>query len=326
MASSNSNDCRVERHPHGTGSTVSLRSRFASLMEDVAEKDSNLVVIVSDISHGLFRPFASRFPDRYFNMGICEPSIVNLSAGLNHVGLNPVVHTIAPFLVERCFEQLKLDFGYQKKSVNLVSVGGAFDYSKLGCSHHSYADVALVSQIPGSFVFMPGSTQEFEGLFRAAYAQTGIKYFRLTENPHEIQLPGWSGAIGTGVRVAAGDDVTLAVVGAQLKNGWEAANVLGSAGIGSDLLYFPTIKPFDADLLRESIQRTRAVLTVEELSNRDGLFARACEVSVGLADVRLSQLAIPEFIHGYGTYSDLCSRAGLDVKTIVSRVQSLVAS
>ena len=60
-------------------------------------------------------------------------------------GLNPVVHTIAPFITERAYEQIKLDFGYQKQNINLISVGGSFDYSKLGCSHHCYTDVSLFS-------------------------------------------------------------------------------------------------------------------------------------------------------------------------------------
>ena len=65
-----------------------------------------------------------------------------MAAGLSKVGLNPVVHTIAPFLIE-CYKQ-QLDFAYQKLSVNLVSVGGSYDYSKLGCSHHCYACILYI--------------------------------------------------------------------------------------------------------------------------------------------------------------------------------------
>ena len=103
--------------------TKKIRQEFASTMLEVGKKDKNLVVMVGDISHGILKPFAKVCKNRYYNIGICEPATVNMAAGLSKVGLNPVVHTIAPFLIERCYEQIKLDFAYQKLSVNLVSVG-----------------------------------------------------------------------------------------------------------------------------------------------------------------------------------------------------------
>ena len=122
----------------------SLRPIFAKTLSDLGAVDENLVVIVGDISHGLLGDFRNSFPSRYFNIGICEPAMVGVAAGMSKIGLNPVIHTIAPFLIERAYEQIKLDFGYQQISGNFVSVGSAFDYSKLGCSHHSYADVSLI--------------------------------------------------------------------------------------------------------------------------------------------------------------------------------------
>lgn len=303
---------------------MSLRAKFAGVMEDIAAVDSKVVVLVSDISHGLFQPFSKRFPSRYFNIGICEPTIVNMAAGMNHVGLNPFVHTIAPFLIERSYEQLKLDFGYQHKSVNLVSVGSAFDYSQLGCSHHAYADVALVAQIPGSLVFMPGSEEELEHLLRTAYSAPGIKYFRLTENPHGAVLDANDVSIGKGIRLQQGRDVSIAAVGASLKGALEATKVLNGRGISVDLLYFPTFKPFDSSLVRASVSETRCMVTVEELSSRDGLYARVAEATVGLGGIQIHQLAISNFIHDYGSYEELCSVAGVDKTAILDAVDEML--
>ena len=124
-----------------------LREEFADTMLEIGPNDPHLVVMVGDISHGILQPYAKACPERYYNIGICEPTIVNMAAGLNKTGLTPVVHTIAPFITERAYEQIKLDFGYQNLSVNIVSVGGAFDYAQLGCSHHCYTDVSLISHL-----------------------------------------------------------------------------------------------------------------------------------------------------------------------------------
>ena len=102
---------------------------------------------------------------------------MNMAAGMNKVGLTPVIHTIAPFLIERAYEQIKLDFGYQQLSANFVSVGGSFDYSQLGCSHHCYTDVSLMSHFSRANIFIPGSAEEFNQLFKEVYKNNEINYF-----------------------------------------------------------------------------------------------------------------------------------------------------
>ena len=86
-----------------------MRKAFAESMIELAEKDDKLVLLIGDISHYLLKDFEDRFPDRFFNAGICEQSIVGVAAGLAMEGYRPVVHTIAPFCVERAYEQLKVD-------------------------------------------------------------------------------------------------------------------------------------------------------------------------------------------------------------------------
>ena len=155
-----------------------LRKAFAETMVEVASIDKKIVVIVGDISHGLFEEFRNKFPSRYFNIGILESGMVSVASGINKTGLIPIVHTIAPFLIERSFEQIKLGFGYQELSGNFVSVGSSFDYSKLGCSHHSYYDVSLMAHIPNSQVFLPSSYQQMQ-LPRMLSSSTAKLFLRL---------------------------------------------------------------------------------------------------------------------------------------------------
>lgn len=300
-----------------------LRQEFADTMLEIGPQDPNLVVMVGDISHGILKPYASACPGRYYNIGICEPTIVNMAAGLSKVGLVPVVHTIAPFITERAYEQIKLDFGYQKLGLNLVSVGGSFDYSQLGCSHHCYTDVSLLCHLKRSVVIMPGSNVEFNQLFKATYSSGDINYYRLSEFSHGLEFDRSDIKVGVGIRVREGSDVTIAVVGSQLRNAILAAEQLQSAGISADILYFHTIKPFDADILRASVAKTMRLVSVEELSAHDGLYNMCLRACVGINDLKASQLAVEDFIHGYGTYEDLCSNAGLTSSSIVDATKAL---
>ena len=89
-----------------------MRKAFAEMMIEMAEKDDKLIVLIGDISHHLLKEFENRFPDRFYNVGICEQSMVGMAAGLALEGYRPIIHTIAPFCVERSYEQIKIDLCY----------------------------------------------------------------------------------------------------------------------------------------------------------------------------------------------------------------------
>ncbi len=300
-----------------------LREEFADLMLSVGDINSELVVLVGDISHGILQPFAKKFPDRYYNVGICEPTIVNMSAGLSKVGLIPVVHTIAPFIIERAYEQIKLDFGYQNLPLNLISVGGAYDYTQLGCSHHCYADVSLMCHIENSCVMMPGSAKEFNKLFLDNYKNGCINYFKLTEFPHSIELKDDQIKLGKGIKIADGKDVTILTVGGILQNAIDARELLIKDNISAEIIYFNTVKPFDNEIVVKSTEKTKRLLTLEELSEHDGLHNLALKALSGKMDFPIKQMAIKGFVSGYGTYKEMQDRAGLSINKIVKKVNEI---
>ena len=303
--------------------TENLRAAFARKILETAETDHDLVVIVGDISHGIFKPFADKFADRYYNIGILEPAMISIAAGLSKVGLNPVVHTIAPFLIERSFEQIKLDFGYQKLSVNLVSVGGTFDYSQLGVSHHSYSDVALVSEIPGSKVFVPGSEDEFRKLFAENYATPGIKYFRLTENPHGALFPTPDSLGHELIKLTDGEDLTIVTTGSMVRGCLEAVKTL-SDKYSVELLHFPTLRPFDSKGFIRSVARTGRYVSVEETAPTGGLASSVLQCLADMPEVRGTRLSPKSMLHVYGSHDDLLQAAGLSVSDIVDAAKRVM--
>lgn len=298
-----------------------LRQEFADTMLEVGQRDERLVVMVGDISHGILQTFAQACPGRYYNIGICEPTIVNMAAGLAKVGLIPVVHTIAPFIIERAYEQIKLDFGYQHLPLNLISVGGAFDYSQLGCSHHCYTDVSLISHFKRGVVMLPGSPIELRQLFTYCYAQDNINYWKLPEVPHGIEFAAQDIRFGKGIKMTDGRDVTIVCIGTQLKSAMAAVELFKNDGLSAEVLYFHTLKPFDSELTRASVQKTKRVLVVEELSAHDGVFNQVLRACLGLDGVEYGQIAIHDFVHGYGSYDDLTARLGFSPQGIVAAVR-----
>lgn len=300
-----------------------LRQQFADTMLEVGQQDENLVVMVGDISHGILQPFAQACNGRYFNIGICEPTIVSMAAGLAKSGLIPVCHTIAPFLIERSFEQLKLDFSYQQLGGNFISVGGAFDYGQLGCSHHCYSDVSLLCHLPNSQVFCPGSPSELDQLFKSEYQNGKLNYFKLTEFPHGILFDQPIEA-GKAVKFGDGSHASIIALGPQLKNALQAQCILMEKyKLSAEVIYIHTVKPFDADMVIQSLEKTRNAVVIEELSAHDGIFNMVINAWNNRAEVNLKQLAINGFIHEYGDYQYLCETVGLNTENIVKNIKEM---
>ena len=106
-----------------------MRRRFGKIINELAKKDDKIVLIVGDIGYGVFDDFRRENPRKFFNLGICEQSMIGFASGMALEGLKPWVYTITPFLIERPFEQVKLDIDQQNVNVNLV---GFADYPNLG--------------------------------------------------------------------------------------------------------------------------------------------------------------------------------------------------
>lgn len=111
-----------------------MRYFFGKILFELVEKDKAVYIVHGDIGYGIFDTIQAKYPDRIINIGLCEQSMVSIAAGMALQGLKPYVYTITPFLVERAFEQIKIDVVAQDANVKLV---GYCDYPKQGVTHNS---------------------------------------------------------------------------------------------------------------------------------------------------------------------------------------------
>lgn len=161
-----------------------MRSNLPALVLNELKSNDDSYLLLGDIGVFGFSEVIKQFPERALNLGIAEQASVGFAAGLAREGNYPIFHTIAPFMVDRAFEQLKVDFGYSKQSGLFVSVGASFDYGKLGGTHHCPEDVCLLSTIEGINIYLPGSVAEMEEAFCKAVDSREFAYLRLESNIH----------------------------------------------------------------------------------------------------------------------------------------------
>ncbi len=157
-----------------------MRRRFGRMIADLADQDEHILMLVGDIGYRVFDEFRARHPDRFINMGICEQSLIGVAAGLALEGLKPWVYTITPFLIERPFEQIKLDIDQQQANVKLV---GFSDYPTLGPTHTELDATKLIGLCPNVTAYFPSDGDETACMVKDAYQTTGPAFISLKTDP-----------------------------------------------------------------------------------------------------------------------------------------------
>lgn len=293
---------------------MSMRKQFVATVSQLLTEDRRLVLLLGDIGVFGFNDAARRFPDRVYNIGILEQATVSLAAGLAKTGLIPIVHTIAPFLTERCLEQIKVDFGYQALGGNFVTVGASYDYAALGCTHHCPGDVQAVTTVPGIEVIVPGTAAEFDRLFRETYDSGRPTYFRLAEAEHHAAT---SASFGQASVVKEGTAATVVVIGPLLESILDAVRNLDVT-----VLYYHTVQPFDGDMLRRHAPAGKVLLC--EPYYRGGLAAEITE-ALWPRPVLLRSLGVPRrFLTNYGKVEQHDEAVGLTPDAIRAELEGLI--
>jgi transketolase len=157
-----------------------LRRRFGKVITELADRDENIIVLVGDIGYRVFDEFRDKYPDRFINLGICEQSMIGVSAGMALEGLKPWVYTITPFLIERPFEQVKLDIDQQNVNVKLV---GFADYATLGPTHAELNGEKLMQLFTNITPLFPKDGDQTESMVYEAYEKNGPAFISLKSDP-----------------------------------------------------------------------------------------------------------------------------------------------
>jgi transketolase len=285
-----------------TATSTDMRTSFADAATRLLDDDPLAAVVLADISSDRFVDAARRHPHRVINVGIREPLMVSVAGGLALSGMRPIAHSYAPFLIERSFEQVKLDLSHQGVNAVLVSVGASYDTSESGRTHHSPGDVALVDTLPGWSIHVPGHPAEVPALLTEAVGQDHPSYIRLAGRGNRAPRP----ASGTGKLdlVRSGGSTLVVAVGPLLDAVLEA-----TAGLDVSVAYAATVRPFDSAGLR-TLAGTDVVLVEPYLA---GTSARVVDEALADRAHRTLSLGVDRVeLRRYGTPADHDAAYGLD--------------
>ncbi len=303
---------------------------FANTMLRLARENPNLVIITPAMPEGNCLSIVEReFPERVFDVGICEQHAVTFAAGLATQGYMPVVAIYSTFL-QRAFDQIIHDVCLQDLSVVFaIDRGGIVGDD--GKTHQGTFDISYLSLIPNLIVSAPKDENELQHLLYTAVKAghpMAVRYPRspglgvkLDTEPHEIP-------IGKGEILRHGDDIAIVALGSTVAPALEAARELAAQGVEATVVNARFAKPLDSEMLISLAKGIKRIITVEENALSGGFGSSVMHLiqQSGLSGVTVKSIGIPDEFVEQGTQAILRSKYNLDAKGIVRQVFALFPS
>jgi transketolase len=300
-----------------------MRKEFSTAMEKYAAEDKRTIFITGDLGFMALENVRDVMKERFINAGVSEQNMISLAAGLASQGLRPVCYSIAPFLIFRPAEQIRLDICLHNMDVKLVGNGGGYGYGIMGATHHAIEDIAVVSSFQNMRCYIPVSGADVSGAFETMMEMKGPAYMRLGAGvlPAGMLLPQFAPVR----RLVKGAKITVAALGPAVLN---VLNAVGPENkISADIFVVSEI-PFEGrcDELFKSISATGKLLMVEEHVKRGGMGE---SLSLMLLDKGISAGVRHLHAAGYpgGTYGSQSYHqkiSGLDPESILKKLKELL--
>ncbi|HLL69179.1 MAG TPA: transketolase [Micromonosporaceae bacterium] len=290
-----------------------MRATFVRTTTALLDEDPRTAVVLADISTEAFAGAARAHPDRVHNVGIREQLMLGVAGGLALTGLRPYLHSYAPFLIDRAYEQIKLDLDHQGVGAVLVSIGASYDAAEEGRTHQSPGDVALLDTLSGAWtVHVPGHPAEVAPMLRAAARHDDPVYVRLSSQVNrQAYQPGPDLQV-----LRRGKRATVLAVGPMLD-----PVLAATEGLDVTVAYTNTPRPFDGAGLR-AVASTDVVLVEPYLA---GTSARLVASALVDRPHRLLTLGVAEpDLRRYGTPADHQRWQGLDPQTLSQRIREFL--
>ena len=305
-----------------------MRTAFIQELNELADQDDRVCLIVGDLGFSVIDEFANKHPDQFVNAGVSEQNMIGLAAGMALTGKIVFTYSIGNFATLRCLEQIRNDVCYHRANVKVVAVGGGLAYGNLGVTHHASEDVAIMRALPNMTVVAPGDPVEARLATRAVVALDGPCYLRLGKAGEPVvheKEPQF--ALGHAITVREGGDITLIASGGMLATADKVARDLAGRGLGVRLVSMHTVKPIDRDAVARAAGETRYVFTLEEHSVEGGLGGAVAEIMAELdpGHAPLKRIGLrPEFNKTVGDQNYLKAMHGLDEESVLKTIQQVI--
>jgi len=306
---------------------MATREAFGKTLAKLGAENPNVVVCDADLSKSTYTSlFGKEFPDRFFECGIAEANMVSIGAGLASSGKIPFVSSFSCFVMNKGFEQLRVNVAYPRLNVKIVGTHSGISIGEDGPSQMSIEDISLACSLPGFTVICPADEVATDALVRAVAALDGPVFIRAGRMKAPIiYQPGKTFALGKAVELTEGSDVTIIAMGLMVSESIRAQEALESEGIGVRVIDMHTIKPLDRAVISRAAAETGAIVVAEEHLVDGGLGVRIAQVVAETHPCLMEFVGIENTYAESGAPEELLDKYGLVARDVVAAVRRVLA-
>lgn len=300
------------------------RAAYGEAIAELVQENKNVVVLDADLAGSTKSGEAKKVcPERHFDMGIAEGNMMAVAAGMAASGKIAYASTFAVFATGRAYDQVRNSICYPNLNVKICATHAGITVGEDGASHQALEDIALMRAIPNMHVFQPCDGPEAKAIVKAVANIDGPCYVRLgrlaVESVNDPET--YTYEYGKGIVMQKGEKVAIVATGMMVQEALEAAKELD---FDPTVVNINTIKPIDADLIKELAKTHDAIVTVEEHNVIGGLGGAVAEVLASETD-RCPQymMGVQDTFGQSGTPAELLDHYGLNAKHIAEYVKNL---
>lgn len=302
----------------------SLRDAYGESLVEIGGRHEDLIVMDCDTSTSTKTVlFSKKYPDRFFEMGIAEQSMVATAAGLALSGKRVFASTFAIFLT-RAYEQLRQSICYNNLDVKLVVSHAGLTVGEDGATHQIVEDVGMMTGLPNMKVIVPVDSIETRSVINYLAEKTSTPYYvRLTREKFPvINESDYEFKMGKSTVVKDGGDITIIANGAMVGLSLEATKGLKEKGIDARVINMSSMKPVDRDAILKAARETGKIVTAEEHSIYNGLGSRVSEITSEEYPVMVRKVGMKDTFGKSGKAWDLFDYFHMGVEDIIKETES----
>lgn len=301
---------------------IATRAAYGKALVELGAMNDKVVVLDADLAGStMTKNFKDAYPDRFFDCGIAEANMVDISAGLSTMGLIPFCSTFAMFGTGRAYEQIRNSVAYPQFNVKICCSHAGVSVGEDGASHQSIEDIGLMRLIPGMTIVVPADANEARKATLALADFQGPAYMRLARLATPVFEGDYPFEIGKANVMREGKDAVVFACGMMVNEAVEAAKLLAAEGVEITVVNVHTIKPIDADCVTKYAQETGNVITVEEHSVIGGLGDAVADVLMGKVNCKFQKIGINDRFGQSGKATDVLREYGLTADQIAAKIK-----
>lgn len=255
-----------------------MRRELVDALVQLAEEDERIVLLTGDLGFAALEPFAERFPERYFNVGVAEQNMIGVATGLAESGFTPYAYSISTFASMRPYEFIRNGPVLHGLPVRVIGIGEGVDYGHNGMTHYALEDIAIMRAQPDLTLVSPAASEQVHAVMRAIQPLPGPVYLRVSKQ--SVSVPALEGRFELGriQQLTSGDDVAILATGAMSEVALATAQLLTEQGVSTSVAAVASLTPAPVSDLIDLLGSATVALSVESHYVTGGLGSLLAEV------------------------------------------------